>query len=287
MSALVIEGVEDAGEVIRVRARTRGGAVACPGRARDAGFVTQCGADEVLDYRTVDPRDIGPFGVIIDTAGRDLLAFRRPLNRHGRMVTLNFGSAPAMASIAASNVFGARRIRTFRDYPDRQLLTDIAQYVESGALRLGAGEAAEFDTREPHSIGRGQPPGRGAHAVQCPGRACPAIGWPRLSGTTPGVCLVSPGRGRPRPPLRRRPLPPEQLAEVGFRIIQLPAPHRLQEADKQSDEAVGLTQPHAVRQRAACRRAKADSDAPRRLGAARLQVLPAVARDAAASTGRT
>src|SRR5690242_16578835 len=31
LSALVIEGVEDAGEVIVVRARTRDGAVACPG----------------------------------------------------------------------------------------------------------------------------------------------------------------------------------------------------------------------------------------------------------------
>jgi transposase len=31
LSALVIEGVEDAGEAILVRARTRGGAVACPG----------------------------------------------------------------------------------------------------------------------------------------------------------------------------------------------------------------------------------------------------------------
>jgi len=30
LSALVIEDVEDAGEVICVRARTRGGAVACP-----------------------------------------------------------------------------------------------------------------------------------------------------------------------------------------------------------------------------------------------------------------
>ena len=31
LSALVIEDVEDAGEVIVVRARTRDGAVACPG----------------------------------------------------------------------------------------------------------------------------------------------------------------------------------------------------------------------------------------------------------------
>ena len=50
--------------------------------ARDAGFVTGCGADQVLDYRTAGPRDIGPFDVIIDTSGHDLLAFRRRLNRH-------------------------------------------------------------------------------------------------------------------------------------------------------------------------------------------------------------
>lgn len=102
--------------------------------AHDADFVTNCGADEVLDYRSTQARDVGPFDVILDTAGRGMLPFRRRLARGGRMVTVNFGSGPAMATIAASTVFGARRIRTFSGYPDRQLLTDVANYVRAGAL---------------------------------------------------------------------------------------------------------------------------------------------------------
>jgi zinc-finger of transposase IS204/IS1001/IS1096/IS1165 len=39
LSALVVEDVEDAGEAIRVRARTRGGAVACPGCGTETGRV--------------------------------------------------------------------------------------------------------------------------------------------------------------------------------------------------------------------------------------------------------
>ena len=50
LSALVIEDVEDAGEVICVRARTRGGAVACPG----------CGAEtaRVHEYRERTAADV-------------------------------------------------------------------------------------------------------------------------------------------------------------------------------------------------------------------------------------
>ncbi len=123
------------GMIVVQLAHALGAHVTALAAARDADFVTECGADAALDYRTVNPHDIGPFDVIIDTTGRDLLAFRRRLDRRGRMVTLNFGSAAAMASIAASTIFGARRIHTFRGYPDRQLLADIAGYVESGALR--------------------------------------------------------------------------------------------------------------------------------------------------------
>lgn len=103
--------------------------------ARDADFVAGCGADVALDYRTTSAHDVGPFDVILDTAGRGMLPFRRRLARGGRMVTVNFGSGPAMAAIAASTVFGSRRIRTFSGYPDRQLLTDVAGYVEAGMLR--------------------------------------------------------------------------------------------------------------------------------------------------------
>jgi transposase len=57
LSALVIEDVEDAGEVIFVRARTRDGAVACPGcgseTARVHGYHERTAADVPVDGRRV------------------------------------------------------------------------------------------------------------------------------------------------------------------------------------------------------------------------------------------
>ena len=57
MSALVIEDVEDAGESICVRARTRGGAVACPGCGTETGRVhgyhERTAADVPADGRRV------------------------------------------------------------------------------------------------------------------------------------------------------------------------------------------------------------------------------------------
>jgi transposase len=57
LSVLVIEDVEDAGEVIRVQARTRGGAVACPGcgtqTARVHGYHARTAADVPVDGRRV------------------------------------------------------------------------------------------------------------------------------------------------------------------------------------------------------------------------------------------
>ena len=57
LSALVIEDVEDAGEVIVVRARTRGGSVACPGCGTETGRVhgyhERTAADVPADGRRV------------------------------------------------------------------------------------------------------------------------------------------------------------------------------------------------------------------------------------------
>lgn len=103
--------------------------------ARDAEHVARFGADEVLDYRATRARDVGPFDVIFDTAGRGMLPFRRRLARGGRMVTVNFSGAPAMAAIALSTILGPRRIRAFSGYPERQLLDDVAQFVQAGAIR--------------------------------------------------------------------------------------------------------------------------------------------------------
>ena len=57
LSALVIEDVEDAGEVIVVRARTRGDAIACPGcgteTSRVHGYHERTPADVPVDGRRV------------------------------------------------------------------------------------------------------------------------------------------------------------------------------------------------------------------------------------------
>ena len=57
LSALVIEDIEDAGEVIFVRARTRDGAVACPGCGTETGRVhgyhERTAADVPVDGRRV------------------------------------------------------------------------------------------------------------------------------------------------------------------------------------------------------------------------------------------
>lgn len=123
------------GMIVVQLAHALGAHVSALASASDADFVSSSGAAAVLDYRTVSAEDVGPFEVIIDTVGRGMSAYRKRLSRHGRMVTVNFGSGSAIATIALSAVFGARRIHTFSAYPDRQLLTDVGQYVQSGALR--------------------------------------------------------------------------------------------------------------------------------------------------------
>jgi NADPH:quinone reductase-like Zn-dependent oxidoreductase len=94
--------------------------------------------DEVLDYTTTSAEQIGPFDVILDTVGSQLHRYRRRLTHRGRMVTIGL-SGRALAAIAASSVYGARRVRTFSADPDTALLLDLAGYVTSGALRSVVG----------------------------------------------------------------------------------------------------------------------------------------------------
>ncbi|MFD9396428.1 NAD(P)-dependent alcohol dehydrogenase [Streptomyces sp. NPDC060000] len=103
-------------------------------RDRHAQSLTGLGADEVFDYGSTTSDRIGPFDVIVDTVGSELHCYRGRLAKGGRMVTVGL-SAPALAAIAASSVYGARRIRTFSANPDTAMLRDLADHVTSGALR--------------------------------------------------------------------------------------------------------------------------------------------------------
>nr|WP_168511094.1 NAD(P)-dependent alcohol dehydrogenase [Streptomyces sp. S1D4-11]QIY98202.1 NAD(P)-dependent alcohol dehydrogenase [Streptomyces sp. S1D4-11] len=103
-------------------------------RARHTPALADLGADEVLDHGSTTSDLIGPFDVIVDTVGTELNCYRSRLAKGGRMVTVGL-SAPALAAIAASSVYGARRIRTFSANPDATVLRALADHVTSGALR--------------------------------------------------------------------------------------------------------------------------------------------------------
>lgn len=115
-------------------AHAMGGHVTALSRSRHAGALRELGADEVFDYGATTADQIGPFDVILDTVGSELKRYRRRLTSGGRMATIAL-SASSMAAIAASSVYGARRIRTLSANPDTAALRDLAGYVTSGELR--------------------------------------------------------------------------------------------------------------------------------------------------------
>lgn len=101
-------------------------------------LVRELGADEAHDYRRADPAALGSFDVVLSTTGTDLLAYRRLLSPRGRMVTIAFDTdhpVPSLAVIAASTVYGSKRMRYFGGNPRRPLFDDLTQYVEEGAIR--------------------------------------------------------------------------------------------------------------------------------------------------------
>ncbi|GIM89869.1 quinone oxidoreductase family protein [Paractinoplanes toevensis] len=110
-----------------------GGRVTALARDRHAAALTDRGAERVHDYRHTAPDEIGLFDVIVDTVGTDLARYRRRLTKSGRMVTVGL-SGPAIAAIAASTVFGSRRIRTFSADPRTAQLAELAEQFAAGAV---------------------------------------------------------------------------------------------------------------------------------------------------------
>ncbi|MFF0227928.1 NAD(P)-dependent alcohol dehydrogenase [Streptomyces sp. NPDC004629] len=115
-----------------------GAEVTALARAANLDFVRTLGAHHAIDHRTVQPRELGRFDVVLDTAGTDLRAFRRLLTPGGRMVTIAFDPARPAASlgyIAASAVHAGGRVRFFSGHPTRALFDDLARQVAEGGLR--------------------------------------------------------------------------------------------------------------------------------------------------------
>lgn len=125
------------GSVAVQLANARGAHVTALAGASSVEFVRALGADVVHDYRTTPRARLGMYDVIFDAHGSDLLAFRRLLAPGGRMVSIAFDeNAPArsLLSIAASTVFGPRRIRVFRGKPTRVDFQRLTAQVEREEL---------------------------------------------------------------------------------------------------------------------------------------------------------
>lgn len=104
---------------------------------RSFAFVRALGADEVIDYHR-SPADLDRFDVIFDTRGTQLGRWRRKLTRSGRMVAIAFDldrPRRSLLAIAASAVFGSRRIRFFLGRPTAELFDELRHLAESGSLR--------------------------------------------------------------------------------------------------------------------------------------------------------
>lgn len=93
------------------------------------------GAAATFDYRTVDPADLGRFEAILDVVGTGVRPWRKLLTRRGRYLQMALGTPRDLAYLAASTMFGPRRVRFVQAPPDGKILTALAHRVDDGQLR--------------------------------------------------------------------------------------------------------------------------------------------------------
>ena len=116
-------------------AHAMGAHVTALARAEHTDALREIGADEVFDYRSVDPRELGRFDVVLDLVSRGMRTFRRLLGSGGRMAAMAVGGPADLAYVASSGVFGARRVRFVQSPPTGRLLTSLAELVDNGSVR--------------------------------------------------------------------------------------------------------------------------------------------------------
>jgi NADPH:quinone reductase-like Zn-dependent oxidoreductase len=111
------------------------GRVAGLASKQHSDLVRALGAVEVFDYASTTPSAVGAADVVFDTVGTQLTAWRRILQRNGRMATVALQSAGALVSIGLSSLHGSRRIRTFAGEPPIGQLAALTEFVEAHDVR--------------------------------------------------------------------------------------------------------------------------------------------------------
>ncbi|MER6699721.1 NAD(P)-dependent alcohol dehydrogenase [Streptomyces fimicarius] len=106
--------------------------------AKNADFVRELGADEVLDHRATALADLDRYDVIMDTVGTEHPVLQRRLAPDGRLVSIAFDIDHPVRSIGyllGSAVHGRQRVRFFSGNPKHDLFAELTAYVERGDLR--------------------------------------------------------------------------------------------------------------------------------------------------------
>lgn len=141
-------------------AKARGAHVTGTARAGKHDFVRSVGADEVIDYRTVDFANVArDIDVVLDLVGGDnavrSVAVLRP---GGLLVSVDRTNADAAVRAVATG----RRFTGIAVEPDRVGLERLAQLVDEGKVRVHVGQvlALEEAARAHALLARGGTPGK-------------------------------------------------------------------------------------------------------------------------------
>lgn len=119
-------------------AKSLGAEVSAVAGPRALSLMHELGADHVFDYRTSPLDTLGRFDVIMDAIGTEMGTLRRMLAPGGRMIELGFDPDHlllTMLQIAASTVFGGRRIRAFSNNPSQADIAHVTKLTEDGVMK--------------------------------------------------------------------------------------------------------------------------------------------------------
>lgn len=112
-----------------------GAEVTALARAEHHEALRALGAAATVDYRRVDPAELGRFDVIVDVVGTGMRPWRKLLTRRGRYLLMALGRPKDVAYLGASMVFGPKRIRFVQAPPDGEILADLARRVDEGTVQ--------------------------------------------------------------------------------------------------------------------------------------------------------
>lgn len=132
---LIRGGAGGVGSIAVQVAHAAGAKVTALARAQHLDLVRELGAEEVFDYRTTDPSELGRFDVVIDPVAKDMQHYRRLLTKTGRMGAMAIGSPGQVAYMVVSSVFGKRRVRLVQSPPKHELLVALAKLVDAKSVR--------------------------------------------------------------------------------------------------------------------------------------------------------